>query len=346
MNPSDARAELSAPASGSKRSPSDRVAPLLELENLSASFSTEEGRVRVVDEVSFSVPAGRTVGLVGESGCGKSVTAMTILRLLPSPPSHIDGGRILFDGQDLARLSENKLRRVRGNRIGMIFQEPMTSLNPTLSIGFQTAEVLRLHRGLGSDSARQTAVEVLRQVGVGAPERRIDQFPHQLSGGLRQRVMIAMALICNPALLIADEPTTALDVTIQAQILDLLRSLQRDLAMAILLITHDLGVVAEICDEVVVMYAGRIVERAQVRQLFRAPRHPYSHGLLQALPKLGRRGRKLSSIPGMVPPPGARGTGCAFAERCSRALARCHGETPPIVAQRDNHFVACWNPIT
>jgi len=314
------------------------------VEQLSVSFSTEEGRVRVVEEVSFSVPQGRTVGLVGESGCGKSVTAMTLLRLLPSPPSHIDGGRILFDGKDLARLGEHDLRRVRGNRIGMIFQEPMTSLNPTLSIGFQIAEVLRLHRGQGGESARRAAIDILRQVGVGAPERRVDQYPHQLSGGLRQRVMIAMALVCRPALLIADEPTTALDVTIQAQILDLLRRLQGELGMAILLITHDFGVVAEICDEVVVMYAGRIVEQAKVRQLFRTPRHPYTCGLLAALPKLGRRGQKIPSIPGMVPPPGARGQGCTFAERCPRALPRCRAETPPLAAHQENHLVACWNP--
>jgi peptide/nickel transport system ATP-binding protein len=272
------------------------------------------------------------------------VTAMTLLRLLPSPPSHIDGGRVLFDGMDLVRLNEHELRRVRGNRIGMIFQEPMTSLNPTLSIGFQIAEVLRLHRGQGGQSARRAAIEILRQVGVGAPERRIDQYPHQLSGGLRQRVMIAMALVCRPALLIADEPTTALDVTIQAQILDLLRRLQGELAMAILLITHDFGVVAEICDDVVVMYAGRIVEQAPVRQLFRAPRHPYTCGLLAALPKLGSRGRKIPSIPGMVPPPGARGVGCAFAERCPRALPRCRDEMPPLKAQNGCHLVACWNP--
>ena len=227
--------------------------PLLRVEGLSLSFSTDAGRVRVVEDVSFEVHRGRTVGLVGESGCGKSVTAMTLLRLLPSPPSHIDGGRILFDGDDLSRLREHQLQAVRGNRIGMVFQEPMTSLNPTLSVGFQIAEVLRLHRGRTGDAARKAAVEILRQVGVGAPERRIEQYPYQLSGGLRQRVMIAMALVCHPSLLIADEPTTALDVTIQAQILDLLRRLQGELGMAILLITHDFGVVAEICDDVVVM---------------------------------------------------------------------------------------------
>jgi len=344
MNSANALTQPGSSAAPVERRSSESASPLLQVENLSVSFSTEEGRMRVVEEVSFSVPQGRTVGLVGESGCGKSVTAMTLLRLLPSPPSHIDGGQILFDGTDLARLGENELRRVRGDRIGMIFQEPMTSLNPTLSIGFQIAEVLRQHRGQGGRSARQAAVKILRQVGVGAPEQRVDQFPHQLSGGLRQRVMIAMALVCHPALLIADEPTTALDVTIQAQILDLLRRLQGELDMAILLITHDFGVVAEICDEVVVMYAGRIVEQAKVRELFRMPRHPYTCGLLEALPKLGRRGQKLPSIPGMVPPPGERGAGCAFADRCSRALARCSGETPPLANREDSHLVACWNP--
>ena len=324
----------------------DGAPPLLEVAGLSLSFATESGPVQVVEDVSFAVPRGRTVGLVGESGCGKSVTAMTLLRLLPSPPSRIDAGRILFDGVDLAQLRERDLRRLRGNRIGMIFQEPMTSLNPTLSIGFQIAEVLRLHRGQRGAGARSASIEILRQVGVGAPERRLGQYPHQLSGGLRQRVMIAMALICHPALLIADEPTTALDVTIQAQILDLLRRLQGELDMAILLITHDFGVVAEICEEVVVMYAGRIVEQAKVRQLFRAPRHPYTCGLLDALPRLGNRGRRIPSIPGMVPPPGQRGTGCAFAERCPQALARCSSERPALMPQGDGHLAACWNPRT
>ena len=340
MTPADA---LTADRNGEPESrPGPR--PLLQVENLTISFSTEEGRVRVVEELCLSVPAGRTVGLVGESGCGKSVTAMTLLRLLPSPPSHIEGGQIVFDGADLARLDEKALRQIRGNRIGMIFQEPMTSLNPTLSIGFQIAEVLRLHRGQKGSVARDAAVEILRQVGVGAPERRVDQFPHQLSGGLRQRVMIAMALVCHPALLIADEPTTALDVTIQAQILDLLRRLQGELGMAILLITHDFGVVAELCDEVMVMYAGRIVEQATASQLFRAPRHPYTWGLLEALPRLGGRGRRIPSIPGMVPPPGERGVGCSFAERCPRALARCRSDRPSLEARASGHLVACWNP--
>jgi oligopeptide/dipeptide ABC transporter ATP-binding protein len=236
------------------------------------------------------------------------------------------------------------MRRLRGNRIGMIFQEPMTSLNPTLSIGYQIGEVLRLHRGQTGKAARHTVVEVLRQVGVGAAEGRVDQYPHQLSGGLRQRVMIAMALVCHPALLIADEPTTALDVTIQAQILDLLKRLQREMGMAILLITHDLGVVAEVCDEVVVMYAGRIVERAGVKSLFQAPRHPYTQGLLAASPMRTPRGQRLPTIAGMVPPPGRRGTGCSFAERCPRVLPRCREERPPLAEHAPGHDAACWNP--
>jgi peptide/nickel transport system ATP-binding protein len=325
------------------------AAPLLAVEGLTVGFATETGRVRVVEEVSFAVGAGRTVGLVGESGCGKSVTAMSIMRLLPSPPSFVEGGRVLFDGSDLLRLPPPAMRAVRGDRIGMVFQEPMTSLNPTFTVGYQIAEVLRVHRGLKEREARSRAAEMLRLVGVGAPERRLEQHPHQLSGGLRQRVMIAMALVCHPRLLIADEPTTALDVTIQAQILDLLRRLQRELGMAVLLITHDLGVVAELCDEVMVMYAGRIVERADVRKLFRAPRHPYTAGLLAASPRLARRGARLPTIPGAVPPPGQRAAGCSFAERCPRVQPRCRVERPPLepqgVANGTTHEAACWNPV-
>jgi len=321
--------------------------PLLSVENLSVSFATEGGgRLTVVEDVSFEVPAGKTIGLVGESGCGKSVSAMTIMRLLPSPPSRIDGGRIVFDGTDLAQLPEAEMQAVRGDRIGMIFQEPMTSLNPTLTIGFQIAEVLRRHRGMGAKMARLWSVNVLKQVGIGGADRRLDQYPHQLSGGLRQRVMIAMALVCRPALVIADEPTTALDVTIQAQILDLLRRLQEDMGMAILLITHDLGVVAEICEDVFVMYAGRIVERAAVAQLFKAPRHPYTAGLLAASPRRTARGTRLATIPGMVPAPGKRGTGCSFADRCARVMERCRIERPVLAGVGDNgHLAACWNPV-
>ncbi len=318
--------------------------PLIDIDGLSVDFTTEQGRVRVVEEATLSLAAGRTLGLVGESGCGKSVTALSIMRLLPSPPSHVGGGRILFQGQDLLTLDDATIRAIRGDRIAMIFQEPMTSLNPTLTVGFQITEVLRLHRGLAAAPARSRVIEMLNQVGVGAAERRLHQYPHELSGGLRQRVMIAIALICHPALLIADEPTTALDVTIQAQILDLLRTLRRELGMAILMITHDLGVVAELCDEVAVMYAGRIVERAAVGDLVRAPRHPYSLGLLAASPNRVPRGERLRTIPGVVPAPGARGAGCAFVGRCDRALARCHEAVPPLTEVAPGHAAACWNP--
>ncbi len=318
---------------------------LLDVAGLSVAFDTEQGERRVVEDVSFRVGAGETVGLVGESGCGKSVTAMSIMRLLPSPPSRAFAGRILFEGSDLLALAPESMRALRGNRIGMVFQEPMTSLNPVLSIGYQIEEVLRLHRKLGRAEARRQALEMLRHVGIGAPERRFDQYPHQLSGGLRQRVMIAIALVCRPQLLIADEPTTALDVTIQAQILDLLRRLKREMGMALLLITHDLGVVAEMCDRVVVMYAGRIVEQANAVDLFRRPRHPYTAGLLAAMPRLVPKGGKLPSIPGTVPPPGKRGVGCSFAERCGRAEGRCRTELPPLEPVETDHLAACWNPV-
>jgi peptide/nickel transport system ATP-binding protein len=321
--------------------------PLLSVENLSIGFKTEErGSVRVVEDVSFTVGAGEMVGLVGESGCGKSVTAMSILKLLPMPPAFIAGGRVLFEAQDLVTLNDESMRRLRGEGIGMIFQEPMTSLNPTFTIGYQLDEVLTAHRFMGARQARARSVELLRKVGVGAPESRCNQYPHQLSGGLRQRVMIAMALACGPKLLIADEPTTALDVTIQAQILDLLRRLQGELGMAVLLITHDLGVVAESCKRVMVMYAGRIVETAPARRLFRSPRHPYTAGLLAAVPRLSRGKDRLATIPGTVPPPGTRGEGCPFTDRCPRVLDRCRQEMPPLGLVEDlDHRAACWNPV-
>jgi oligopeptide/dipeptide ABC transporter ATP-binding protein len=327
--------------------PGTAAAPeaLLQVENLTVSFAGEAGRRRVVEDVSFTLRAGETLGLVGESGCGKSVTAMSIMRLLPSPPSRVESGRILFAGRDLVGLSKGAMRALRGDRIGMIFQEPMTSLNPTFTVGYQIVETLRLHRGAGQTAGRRRARELLEMVGVGAAEQRLGQYPHELSGGLRQRVMIAMALACDPDLLIADEPTTALDVTIQAQILELLARLRRELGMAVLMITHDLGVVAEICDRVEVMYAGRIVERAPTEVLFRRPRHPYSVGLLGSIPRLGHKQAKLPTIPGMVPPPGARGPGCYFAERCPRRIARCGEEIPPLAAQEAaGHAAACWNP--
>jgi oligopeptide/dipeptide ABC transporter ATP-binding protein len=319
-------------------------APLLGVEGLTIGFNTEEGYVRVVEDVSFTLMRGTTLGLVGESGCGKSVTAQTIMRLLPSPPSRIEAGRILFDGEDLAKLPEYQMRKVRGERIGMIFQEPMTSLNPTLRIGRQIAETLSLHRGVTDAEARSIVIDVLKKCGIGNAERRLDQYPHELSGGLRQRAMIAMAIVCKPKLLIADEPTTALDVTIQAQILDLLKTLQRDLGLSILLITHDLGVVAEMCRDIAVMYAGRVVETGPTALLLSAPRHPYTRGLLDSSPRRARRGARLTSIPGLVPPPGRRDRGCTFAERCARAQEKCRVELPPLLVDGGS-AAACWYPL-
>jgi oligopeptide/dipeptide ABC transporter ATP-binding protein len=281
---------------------------------------------------------------VGESGCGKSVTAQTIMRLLPSPPSSIEAGRIMFQGEDLASLPLKHMQKIRGDRIGMIFQEPMTSLNPTLGIGEQIAESLVLHRSMSFREARNSVVNVLKKVGIGNAERRLAQYPHELSGGLRQRVMIAMAIVCSPKLLIADEPTTALDVTIQAQIMELLQSLQKDLGLAILLITHDLGMVAEMCRNIAVMYAGRIVEQGPARSVFSSPRHPYTDGLLSSSPRRSMKGERLPSIPGLVPPPGQRGAGCSFADRCPRVTDKCRSEQPQL-SSVDERFVACWNPV-
>jgi len=317
---------------------------ILEVDSLGISFLTDEGRVNVVEDLSFFISPGETVALVGESGCGKSVTAMEIMRLNPSPPSRVESGRILLHGADILTLNRDSLRRIRGNKIGMIFQEPMTSLNPTFTIGYQVAEVFRVHRQLSNDDAMKQAIGMLEMVGVGAPDRRLKQYPHELSGGLRQRAMIAIALACRPDLLIADEPTTALDVTIQAQILDLLRTLQSEIDMSVLLISHNLGIVAESCDRVFVMYAGRIVEQATVDDLFGNPLHPYTDGLLSSSPRLGRSKERLSTIPGMVPGPGQRGAGCYFADRCSRVSERCRTKVPPLEAVGDTHHVACWNP--
>jgi oligopeptide/dipeptide ABC transporter ATP-binding protein len=324
---------------------SEAAAPLLSVEGLTIAFRGESAAARVVDAVSFAIGPGEAVGLVGESGCGKSVTAMSVMRLLPMPPAVIEAGHIRFDGRDLLTLSEAEMRRLRGDRIGMIFQEPMTSLNPTFTVGYQIAEVLMLHRGLSERAARAEAARLLTQVGIGAAERRLGQYPHQLSGGLRQRVMIAMAIACHPKLLIADEPTTALDVTIQAQILDLLRRLRAEVGMALLLITHDLGVVAELCDRVLVMYAGRIVEEAPAVALFEGPRHPYTAGLLASRPRLGETAKRLPTIPGSVPPPARRGAACNFADRCPRALARCRAEAPALVPMAPGHSAACFNPM-
>ncbi|MCD4677885.1 MAG: ABC transporter ATP-binding protein, partial [Desulfobacula sp.] len=282
---------------------------ILKVEDLTIGFYTEEGPLTVVEDVSFEIQKARILGLVGESGCGKSVTAMSIMRLLASPPSFIKKGKILFENKNLLSFDKKTMRKIRGNSIGMIFQEPMTSLNPCFSIGYQIGEVLELHQGLSGNNVKKRCMELLEMVGIGAAQSRLKQYPHQLSGGLRQRVMIAMALACNPKLLIADEPTTALDVTIQAQILDLLIRLKEDLDMSILMITHDLGVVAEFCDDVSVMYAGKIVEQADVMSLFENPRHPYTRGLLSSIPKIGRKAKYLSAITGMVPSPDHRPEG-------------------------------------
>jgi len=317
---------------------------LLAVEGLSISFQTDDGPVRVVSDVSFALRPGQTLGLVGESGCGKSVTAQTLMRLLPMPPARIDSGRILFAGEDIVTASERRLRSLRGDRLAMIFQEPMTSLNPTFTVGSQISEALALHRGLSRRQARERTIAGLAEVGIGSPAERFDQYPHQLSGGLRQRVMIAMALACRPSLLIADEPTTALDVTVQAQILELLDKLQRELHLSILLITHDLGVVAELCDDIAVMYAGRIVEAGPAAQVLAHPRHPYTSGLLASSPRKAHRGHLLPTIPGSVPPPGARGKGCNFAGRCPRVEERCRTEPPVSYEIAPGRHVECWNP--
>jgi len=324
--------------------------PLLEVRGLKTRFSVEEGSVLAVDDVSFSLPPGGTLGVVGESGCGKSVTALSVMRLVPDPPGRVVAGEIRFKGRDLLALPEEEMRRIRGNQISMVFQEPMTSLNPVYTVGEQIGEGARLHQGLDRKQARERAVEMLRQVGIPAPEQRVDAYPHQLSGGMRQRVMIAMALACNPELIIADEPTTALDVTIQAQILDLLKRLQAERGMAVMLITHDLGVVAESCDAVVVMYAGRVVEQAPVRALFRQPAHPYTAGLLRSIPSFhdvqgGAAGARLKTIPGMVPSLRKLPVGCRFRDRCERALEVCAKVDPPLELKRDGQSAACHNPV-
>jgi len=297
--------------------------PILEVEDLAVEFLTDHGWVRVVDGVSFSLAAGETLGLVGESGSGKTVTSLSVMQLIPRPPGRIAGGRIRFDGRDLARLPEPELEDLRGNEIAMVFQESMTSLNPAFTIGDQIGEVVRRHRGLSRKAARERAVEVLDLVQIPHPRERLGAYPHEFSGGMRQRAAIAMALACEPKLLIADEPTTALDVTVQAQVLDLLRNLQDRLGMAILFVTHNLGVVADICDRVAVMYAGRIVEHADVFDLFERPRHPYTEGLLQAMPQLGERGKRLAAIPGTPPMPWEMPDGCRFHPRCPYAERAC-----------------------
>jgi oligopeptide/dipeptide ABC transporter ATP-binding protein len=319
--------------------------PLLEVSDLRTYFRTDAGVVRAVDGVSFHVLPGEVLGIVGESGCGKSVTALSIMQLIPRPPGElVDGSSIRFRGEELVGATERRLRELRGDDMAMIFQEPMTSLNPVYTIGDQIAESLRLHRSMTQRAARDRAIEMLRLVGIPAAETRVDDYPHQLSGGQRQRVMIAMALSCEPDLLIADEPTTALDVTIQAQILELLAELRARLGMAMILITHDLGVVAEVCDRVVVMYAGQVVEHGTVDRLFREPRHPYTEGLLRAVPRLGVRHEQLAVIPGTVPSASDWPAGCRFHTRCPYGWDRCAEHTPPLLAAHGEleRTARCW----
>jgi oligopeptide/dipeptide ABC transporter ATP-binding protein len=298
--------------------------------------------VRAVDGVDLSLERGRTLGIVGESGCGKSVTALSIMGLVPQPPGRIAGGEVLFEGEDLLKLPARRMRDLRGDQLSMIFQEPMTSLNPAFPVGEQVAEALLRHKDIDKKTAKQSAVEMLRRVRIPSPERRAADYPHQLSGGMRQRVMIAMALACNPKLLIADEPTTALDVTIQAQILELMRALRAELGTAIILITHDLGVVSELADEVIVMYAGRVIERCTAERLFSEPQHPYTVGLLGSIPRLHLQQERLSAIEGFVPDPAAFPEGCRFHPRCPFAVDQCRNEIPALREIKPNHFAACW----
>ena len=321
-------------------------APVLDVKGLQTVFFTNSGLFKAVDDVSFKVRRGETLAIVGESGCGKSVTALSIMRLVPDPPGRIVGGSIVLEGTDLLDLDQDEMRKIRGNRISMIFQEPMTSLNPVMRIGDQITEAVCLHRAMTRKEAWKQAIEMLRLVRIPVPERRVLEYPHQLSGGMRQRAMIAMALACRPALLIADEPTTALDVTIQAQILQLILELQKELGMGLILITHDLGVVAQTAQRVIVMYAGRKVEEADVETLFANPKHPYTRGLMASIPAVlslgAKAGTRLVEIPGMVPSLTRLPKGCAFAPRCELAIARCREEYPPLEAQGEDHLAACW----
>ena len=317
---------------------------LVEFKNLKTYFYTEDGVVKAVNDVSFKIKEGETVGVVGESGCGKSVTSMSLMRLIPNPPGKIVDGDILFEGKSVVNMSEDEMRDIRGNKISVIFQEPMTSLNPVFTVGKQIGEAVVLHQKLSKEEARGKAVEMLKLVGIPRAEEIVDAYPHELSGGMRQRVMIAMALSCNPKLLIADEPTTALDVTIQAQILDLMRNLKEKLNTSIMLITHDLGVIAEMADYVVVMYAGKVAEEAPVKELFADPMHPYTKGLLKSKPSLNEdgEGKQLYSIPGQVPNPIGMPDYCYFCDRCDRAIDKCKKEIPPLREIKPGHKVACW----
>ena len=321
---------------------------MLEISNLVTEFDTDEGRVRAVDQISFSANAGESLGIVGESGCGKSVTALSIMRLLPQPMGQIAGGSVLFQGRDLTKLPLSEMEKIRGNEIGMVFQEPMTALNPVHTIGKQLAEVLLLHNDYGTQKALKESIDILDRVGIPSPDVRMGEYPHQLSGGMRQRVVIAIALACKPALLIADEPTTALDVTIQAQILELIKALQAEMGMSVILITHDLGVIAETCEQVVVMYAGKIAEKGSVFDVFDNPSHPYTRGLLASIPRLTTQPKsKLSVIDGMVPGLMDLPPGCRFENRCPYAKKVCTQSVPPIQIVEKQHEVSCfrWRDI-
>jgi oligopeptide transport system ATP-binding protein len=320
--------------------------PLLEVSGLSVHFASQGQTVRAVDDVSFTLGRGETLGIVGESGSGKSVTALSLMRLVPTPPGRIAGGRIIFDGQDVLAMTPPELRDLRGREIAMIFQDPMTSLNPVLTIGRQITEVLEEHLGLAPQAARKRAIELLAMVGIPAAEQRLDEYPHRFSGGMRQRVMIAMAMACNPRLLIADEPTTALDVTIQAQILELIRRLQRESGMAVIIITHDLGVVAGLADRVAVMYGGRIVEQGPTEQVFGDPRMPYTIGLLSSIPRLDQRAARLSAIRGTPPVTLGEARACRFAPRCDLAREACRSSAPPLREVAPGHQAACHLDIT
>lgn len=316
--------------------------PILQIENLQTHFITDRGQIPAVDGIDITIHKGEIVGIVGESGCGKSVTSLSVMRLIPTPPGKIVGGAIRFKGEDLVAVSEKRMRELRGNEIAMIFQEPMTSLNPVYTIGDQIGEAVRLHMKVNKREAIQHAIEMLKKVGIPRAEAIVKEYPHQLSGGMRQRVMIAMAMACNPELLIADEPTTALDVTIQAQILDLMRKLNEESHTAIMMITHDLGVVAEMCHRVVVMYAGNVVEEGDVRTILKEPKHPYTIGLLQSIPKMDDSKERLYSIPGNVPLPGSLKAGCRFAPRCEHATDKCHAQMPALKTVGEGHRSRCW----
>jgi oligopeptide/dipeptide ABC transporter ATP-binding protein len=322
----------------------DRTESLLSVSDLRAHFYTDEGIVKAVDGVNFVIRKGETLGIVGESGCGKSVTALSIMRLIPEPPGRIVDGEVWFEGRDLTKLTQSEIRQIRGNKISMIFQEPMTSLNPLFTIGYQIAEAIKLHQGLSKRAALDKAVEMLKTVGISSPEQRIKEYSHQMSGGMRQRVMIAMALCCNPSVLIADEPTTALDVTIQAQILDLMNKLKEKFGAAIVLITHDLGVIAEMAQNVVVMYAGKIVECGDVNAIFEEPLHPYTRGLLGSIPseEIIIKKKKLKEIPGIVPNLAEIPPGCAFHPRCPEEMDICTKEIPWLFEPKKDHKTACW----